>query len=523
LLNYWRYFLGIKKEQKSVKVGTLVHKKLFEIGKQLLVQSTVDELLEIAIDKTIELSRAERGMIILFGKGKEILFQAARKIKKEDIENPKFEVSRTIIKSVEKSKEPIYLENALEDPSFDKSDSVKRLRILSVICLPLLYEEQIFGVIYLDNRSIQGVFQQATFDFVKELGDFISLAAYQALQRKQLYNRVTNLEEELRDKYKFEYIIGHHPKMIGVFKLVSQIADSNATILIQGETGTGKELIARAIHYNSSRRNKPFIPINCSALPESLLESELFGHVCGAFTGAVKNRIGWFEQANGGTIFLDEVSEMSPALQVKLLRILQTGEYSKVGGNQIEFCDVRVVSATNKKLLQLVKEGKFREDVFYRLDVVEIEVPPLRERKSDILLLTKHFIEFYNRENNKNITKISPQAETQLMAYNFPGNVRELQNIIEQAMAFAEGKTIETFHLPARFKKYEKEQNDSFKPTTLIEAKRLAANKAEKEFIIDCLETTKGHITKAAKIAGMDAGNFHRILTKHDINPLAFK
>ncbi len=444
--------MGIKKIQNTEKSDNLIFEKLFNVGKNLLVESSLDNLLSLAIDKTIELSEAERGMIILFGKGEEILFQAARNLKKEDIEHPKFEVSRTIIKSVKNTKEPIYLENAFEDASFKKSNSVKRLRILSVICLPLIYEAQIFGVIYLDNRSLQGVFKQSTFDFVKELGDFISLAAYRALQRKQLSNRVTNLEKDLRDKYKFENIIGHHPKMVEVLKLVSQIADTNATVLIQGESGTGKELIAKAIHYNSSRREKPFIPINCSALPESLLESELFGHVRGAFTGAVKNRIGWFEQANGGTIFLDEVSEMSPALQVKLLRILQTGEYSKVGGsNQMKFCDVRVVSATNKKLLQLVKEGKFREDVFYRLDVVEIEVPPLHERKSDIPLLTKHFIEFYNRKRNKNITKISSQVETQLMAYNFPGNVRELQNIIEQAMALADGEKIETFHLPTRF------------------------------------------------------------------------
>ena len=501
----------------------IILQKLLIVAKQLLTESTVDDLLSLAIDKTIELSNAERGMIILFGEKEEKLFQVARNLKKEDIKNPKFEVSRTIIKSVEKLKEPIYLENALEDPSLNKSDSVKRLRILSVICLPLLYDDQIFGVIYLDNRSIQGVFQQSTFDFVKELGGFISLAAYQALQRKQLTNNVSNLEKQLRDKYCFEGIIGHHPKMFDVLQLVSKVADSNATILIQGESGTGKELIAKAIHFNSSRKGKPFITINCGALPENLLESELFGHVRGAFTGAVNERIGWFEKTNGGTIFLDEVSEMSPALQVKLLRILQTGEYSKVGNTEIHFCDVRVVSATNKDLLQLVKDGEFRDDVFYRLNVVEITLPPLRERKSDIPLLIKHFLDFYNRKNNKNIKKISSPVENQLMTYNFPGNIRELENIMIRAITLVDGDTIEIFHLPPRFSVNEQAQKNTYQSITLTEAKRLAAFKAEKEFIIDCLEITKGHITKAAKIAGMDGGNFHRILTKHGINPADFK
>jgi len=507
----------------SDKLEPSIYQQLFEIGKHLLAESTVDKLLSVALDKTIEISDAERGMIILFGEEEEILFQAARNLNQEDIEHPKFEISRTIINSVKKDKQPIYLHNALEDSSYKKSSSVKRLKILSVICLPLIFEKEVFGVTYLDNRTVKGVFKQDTFELVLELTNFISLAAYQALFCSQLSNRVSELEAELRGKYKFEAIVGNHPKMIDVLKLVSQIADSNATVLIQGESGTGKELIARAIHFNSSRLDKPIIPVNCGALPENLLESELFGHVKGAFTGAIKDRVGWFEKANKGTIFLDEISEMSPALQVKLLRILQTGEYSKVGSTDIKYCDVRVIAATNKNLQQYVKDGKFREDVYYRLNVVEIELPPLHQRRSDIPLLIKYFLDLYNKECNKNIKLLSPEADAILTAYNFPGNVRELENIMQHAVTLTENEIIEPSHLPVRVRGKEKISMEEVKSSNLQEAKRRASDKAEKGFIIECLEATSGHISKAAKLAAMDVGNFHRIMTKHEIDAAAFK
>jgi transcriptional regulator with GAF, ATPase, and Fis domain len=517
--------LGIKKIQNKEIQNNMLFRKLFKIGKNLLAESSLNNLLSLAIDQTIEISHAERGMIILFGKSGEILFQTARNLQQQDIENPKFEISRTIIEKVRKKKIPIYLENAFEDDRFKKSQSVQQLRILSIICLPLINDNHVFGVIYLDNRTLKGVFTKEIYELANELGDLISLAAYQALQRKKLFNRVTSLEKELRDKYSFENIIGHHPKMVEVLKLVSQISDSNATVLIQGESGTGKELIARALHYNSSRKENPFVPVNCGALPENLLESELFGHVRGAFTGAVNDRIGWFEKANQGSIFLDEISEMSPSLQVKLLRILQTGEFSKVGSSLFQQCDVRIISATNKDLEQQVKDEKFREDVFYRLDVVEIVLPPLRERNSDILLLIKHFIDYYNQECNKQIKDISPEAEAMLMTYNFPGNIRELENIIVRAITLTTGDLIEIQHLPARVsrKMFVENKNDFVKFSTLQEARKHATEKVEKEYVIHCLETTSGHISKAAKIAGMDVGNFFRIIKKHGIIPALFK
>ena len=505
------------------KIDAEIYKHLFEMGRRLLAESEVDGLLTMAMDDAIEISCAERGMIILFNHEGKNIFQTARRLEKEDIAHPQFEISRTIINKVREDSAPVFLQNALEDARLKKSNSVKRLRILSVICLPLSHRDHTFGVVYLDHRKLTGAFMPKIYSLVQEFVNFISLAAYTALERRQLHQRLTVLEKELRNKYTFDAIIGNHDKMVDILKMVSQVADTNATVLIYGESGTGKELIAHALHFNSSRRDKAFVPVNCAALPEQLLESELFGHVRGAFTGAFKEKTGWFEYADGGTIFLDEVGEMSPALQVKLLRVLQTGEYSHVGSTEIRYCDVRIVAATNKNLQKLVNEGRFREDLYYRLNVIEIDIPPLRERLSDTPLLVQHFLEKYNALCGKQIRGLSARARSLLMTYDFPGNVRELENIIHRAVTLAEGKMIDPSHLPSRILQERRNETFSESTLTLTEAKRQAAEKTEKDFICQYLKRTSGHISFAAKIAGVDVGNFHRMMKKHGIDPGIFK
>ncbi len=247
--------LSLKKEEK---LSPVIYQRLFEVGKHLLAETEIDAMLNNAIDSAIEMASAERGMVILFNEEGDSIFQTARNLERKDIENP----------------------------AFQKSDSVMRLRILSVICLPLMHDDQIFGVVYLDNRKIRSVFKQEIFTLIQEFTNFISLAAYSAWERNKLHRRVKNLESELRGRYDFSSIIGTHPAMVEILKLVFQVAETNATVLIQGESGTGKELIARAIHFNSNRKDSPFVPIYCGAFPEHLLDSELFGHVRGAFTGA---------------------------------------------------------------------------------------------------------------------------------------------------------------------------------------------------------------------------------------------
>jgi len=411
----------------------------------------------------------------------------------------------------------------MKDQKLQKSHSTTRLKILSVICIPLKQQEKTFGVVYLDNRTVKGRFSPEICEFVENFTDFISLAAYSALTQKRLSNQVSALEQELRNKYHFESIIGHDLKMVRILKLITQIADSDATVLIQGESGTGKELVAHALHSNSRRREKAFVAINCGALPENLLESELFGHVKGAFTGAISAKIGWFERANGGTIFLDEVGEMSPMLQIKLLRVLQSGEYSPVGSTKIHHCDLRILAATNQNLLEMIKQGKFREDVYYRLDVIRLELPPLRERRSDIPLLIHYFLEKYNKKCKKQVKQLSSDAESLLMTYNFPGNVRELENAIHRAVTLAESHIIESHHLPGTIRPDTPTPKDEVQKMPFKIAKQRMIEKFEKEYIIECLRVANGNISQAAQIAEIYFKNFYDKMVKYGIDQYMYK
>jgi len=278
------------------------------------------------------------------------------------------------------------------------------------------------------------------FDYITKPFDMdeIKLIVKNAFERSRLLTENIQLKQELQSRYRFDGIVGASRKMQEVFKIVERVAGSNATVLIRGESGTGKELIARAIHYNSTRHDKPFIAVSCAALPETLLESELFGYEKGAFTGAVGQKAGRFELAHHGTLFLDEIPDISPAMQVKMLRVLQEREFERVGGTKPVRVDVRLLAATNRDLEQAVANGEFRPDLYYRLQVIQIFLPPLRERKEDIPTLVEHFIEKFNQENGKNVKFASPEAMDLLMKYNWPGNIRELENAIERGVVLAD-------------------------------------------------------------------------------------
>ncbi len=497
--------------------------RLLNLGKRVLSESDLDQVLTIAIDEAIEITGAERGLIILFDEDGGTLFQTARKLKKEDLDHPRFEVSRTIIERVKASGETIFLENALQDRPLKNSKSASRLGILSVICLPLYRDGEIFGVIYLDIRSIGRAFGREDCRFVEMFADFFSLAAHSALESRKLQSRVSELESELRSKYDFEAIIGHDPRMMKILELVTRIADTDATILIRGASGTGKELIAQALHTHSSRKEKPFVPVNCGALPETLIESELFGYVAGAFTGAVRDKPGWFERAEGGSIFLDEISELAPELQVRLLRILQTGEYSRLGSTEIRYCDVRIIAATNRDLAELMKGGKFREDLFYRLNVIDIELPALHERKGDIIVLARHFVARFCRQHYKEEMQLSPRAESCLLAYDFPGNIRELENIIRRAVVLAEGTTIEPHHFPAGVRGETASGRSADHPSSFKVAKERLIESFERDFIVHCLDVAGGNIRQAAREAGLHYKNFYEKMVKRGIDPHDFK
>jgi DNA-binding NtrC family response regulator len=280
----------------------------------------------------------------------------------------------------------------------------------------------------------------------------LRLVLKRALEHKNLKEENLHLKKQLYKRFGFANIIGASEAITRVFDLIRKVADTDATVLLLGESGTGKELIARAIHYNGHRRQGPLIPVNCAAIPEELLESELFGHERGAFTHAVRTRLGRFEQANGGTIFLDEIADMSPSLQVKILRVLQNRAFERIGGVKTIRVDIRVIAATNQDLEGMVKQGRFREDLFYRLNVIPIRVPPLRERTSDIPLLADHFLQEFSRKKKQPPKRLRPEVMELLLHYAWPGNVRELENLMERLVILSEGEVVEASDLPERFR-----------------------------------------------------------------------
>ncbi|HHS12638.1 MAG TPA: sigma-54-dependent Fis family transcriptional regulator [bacterium] len=335
-----------------------------------------------------------------------------------------------------------------------------------------------------------------------------------ALERKKLLTEVAQLHDDLQDKYRFENIIGKSNEMLDVFAMVSKVATTSSTVLISGESGTGKELIARAIHVNSRRKNRSFITINCGALPENLQESELFGHVRGAFTGAIKDKRGLFQEANGGTLFLDEVGETSLPTQVKLLRFLQDGEIRRVGDNEPIFTDVRLLAATNQDLTRLIKESRFREDLYYRLNVIPIHIPPLRQRRDDIPLLADHFLQKFTERTKKKINSISPDAIKILTGYDWPGNVRELENVVERAIILTNKTVITPEDLPETIRHCEIPYIDE---TCEADFGDRTLERLEEQHILSTLERYSWNQKKASEILGISTTTLWRKLKTYGI------
>jgi DNA-binding NtrC family response regulator len=352
--------------------------------------------------------------------------------------------------------------------------------------------------------------RQGAFDYISKPFklDEIKFTIRRALEQRRLIQENRFYRQELLDKYQFKNVIGRTPQMFAVYKTIAKVADTKSTVLLYGERGTGKELIARSIHFNSHRNERPFIPVDCASLVETLMESELFGHVRGAFTGALSTKSGLFEEADGGTLFLDEVSNLSLAMQTKLLRFLQEYEIKRVGGMESIKVDVRVIAATNQLLEPLVKNGGFREDLFDRLNVVSIALPSLRERKEDIPLLATHFLQRFSEENHKNISHISPEALEVLSRYSWPGNVRELEHTIERAVILSIHPIILPEDLPQKIL-------EEIKGTTLpLPEKPLSLKDLEKKYVLKVLEEAKGNKKKASEILGIDRTTLYRILGK---------
>jgi two-component system response regulator PilR (NtrC family) len=348
----------------------------------------------------------------------------------------------------------------------------------------------------------------------------IKLVIKNALEKINLQKENTLLKQVVKDRYHFGNIIGQSPKMVSLYDLLEKVSPTKTNILLTGESGTGKELVAKAIHYNSHRKEKPFVILNCGAIPEALIESELFGHMKGAFTDAIATKKGLFEVADEGTIFLDEISELPLLMQVKLLRVLQDKEFKRVGGTEDIRVDVRIISATNKGLEEAVKEKHFREDLFYRLNVIQIKLPPLRERKEDIPLLANHFLKKYSEELNKNIIRISPDTLQILLNYEYPGNVRELQNIIERAVALESSQDLTSQNLNSYLSEQpllKKGPIDIEIPNEGIELEKMVED-LERTLLLKALDKTKGIKKKAAELLHINFRSMRYRLEKYGLN-----
>ena len=389
------------------------------------------------------------------------------------------------------SEEPAFLNRAAKRPELPKEE-------LSFICVPILLNRRAVGAIGVDLKfnPDRDYDRQTKFLGIvaSSIGQAVKVQRLIEEDKKRLVDENVHLRQELRERYDFSSIIGSSGPVRQMYELMAQVAPTNTTVLIRGESGTGKEMVAHGIHYNSPRANKPFVKVSCAALPDSLIESELFGYERGAFTGAEQRKKGRFELAEGGTLFLDEIGDISPATQVKLLRVLQEREFERLGSTETVKVNVRLLVATNKDLEKAIVAGTFREDLYFRLNVFTIFVPPLRERKADLLLLVDHFLEKFSREHHKSIKRISTPAIDMLMSYHWPGNVRELENTLERAVLICDGQVIHGHHLPPSLQTAEASGT-----VTRVSLSDAVAG-FEKDLIQDALKTTRGNRAKAARL-----------------------
>ncbi len=517
----------------------------------MAINSTLEleRLLGIIVDHAIELTEAERGFLIL-AEGGELIFEVARNFAKEEVAEPEFNISRTVAEKVLATGEPLLAVDALEDSRFKEIHSISAIGLRSVLCLPFATRGEVSGVLYIDNRLQRGVFSRKHLRMLEALGAQAGTAIeharmYRSIKQKQeellaanqrieklnrvLRDRVekqqvelgrirTELESkqsELEHRYDYGNIVGRGPAMQVLFKRLDRIIPTEMPVLIEGESGTGKELVARAIHYMGPRKKMKFVTENCAALPETLLESELFGYARGAFTGANKDKKGMFEQATGGTLFLDEVGEMSREMQKKLLRVLQEKEIRPVGGKDTIPVDVRIICASNRNLRKLVDTGEFREDLLYRLRVLTVELPPLRDRKEDIPLLVTHFFDEQAKRSEKVPERLDSTVMDVLIAYDWPGNVRELENEVRRMVALSDQVVVlETLSSQIR-----SGGSGGGDPVDEGEIRALEEQVRDLEIreIRRSLSATSGNKTRAAELLGISRFTLQRKLEKYSL------
>ncbi len=511
-------------------MATSIHEDQIEMlhttAKILADHTDLNEIIRSILKILSEKLKLHRGTVTLLDEQTEkISISFAHGLSKKAQEQGKYQIGEGITGKVVQTGRSVIIPDIRKDPRFlDRTGARANLgnHQVAFICVPIKLEGKTIGALSVDKEISGGWHQENDARFLKIMSPMIAQAIRLnrrlELDKKNLTDENLRLKLDLKQRFNVTNMIGTSNAMQEVYRLIEQAADSMTTVLIRGESGTGKELVAHALHYLSARAQKPFIKVNCNAFPETLLESELFGHEKGAFTGAVDRKIGRFEWAQGGTLFLDEIGDFPPSLQVKLLRVLQTREFERLGGRQTIKVNVRLVAATNKNLEEAIAAQSFREDLYYRINVFPIYLPPLRERKDDIMLLADHFLEKYSKENNVQIKRISTPAIEMLTSYHWPGNVRELENCLERAVLLCQEGVIRSEHLPPSLRMADKKETGP-SPGSFDE---IMANK-EKELIIDALKKTNGHQKNASMLLGLTERIFNYKIRKYNILPKYYK
>ena len=488
---------------------------------------TISELLIDVLDIMETELAVSRGTFTLRKPDTEIfVIEASRGLTAEEKKRGQYKLGEGITGRVAQTAQSALVPDITQDPRFLNLTKSRTGNKTAFICVPIIHRKAVIGTMSIDLSITTDPEELVRFQRFLELVANILAEAVASIreeleEREGLMSENERLRRQLGERYRMHNIIGNCSAMRSVYEQIVQVADSTATVLIRGESGTGKELVARAIHYGSERRNNAFVSVNCAALPENLIESELFGHEKGAFTGATQQRKGRFELANGGTIFLDEIGDITPAIQVRLLRVLQERNFERVGGSESVPVNVRVLAATSRNLEKGINEETFREDLYYRLNVFPIILPPLRERRSDIMLLADHFLQKYGEMYGKNIRRISTSAINMMMAYHWPGNVRELENCLERAVLTASDEVIHGYNLPPSLQTSD-ETHTSIFPKDGADLKTMVES-YEKEIIIDALKKHRGNAAATARYLNTTQRIINYRIQKLDVHPDEYK
>ena len=524
--------------------------RLLAVTKQLASERDIEKLLRFIMDSAVVLCGAERGFLVLVAPEapEGLSVRVARNIDQENIRRTRLKISMGIARRVITEQESVLTIDAMEDERYREQVSVHDLKLRSVLCLPMVVRGESVGAIYLDNRFRRSVFTNDDVEQMQAFADQAALALDNAQLLQQMeqtraepvesQRQILSLNEQLQEqlaaqtlelqttqrvlmeqqrqlgvKHQYSNIIGSSDAMRAVFRIIDRLLDNAVPVLIEGESGTGKELVARAIHFNGSRRDEPFVAVNCAAIPTNLIESELFGHVRGAFTGATADRQGLFETADKGTLLLDELGELPLEMQVKLLRVLQSGEVQKVGSSHSRSVDVRIIAATNRRLKDEIEQGRFREDLYYRLAVIPITLPALRDRRDDIPLLAAHFMTQHTAQGIGEAKEIEAKAFKRLMRYDWPGNIRQLEMVLKNAALFCDGHELSI----GDFSAFPEIMNAGVATSKEHSLSGLSLAEIEKAAIRQALKDTKGNKKRAAEQLGIDRRTLYNKLAAYEI------